>query len=843
MLIAHWPLEGNAKDEAYGNYNGTEIGGVSYGDGILGDCYDNTSGSGTGIQLMEHADARKFDNVFSWSLWFKSTTTSGGTYQRVISRDCSEYMCMAIDQSQSGSQSINGTGGSAQVNEWHHWAYVHESDTSYRTYLDGQQISSGSEAKSGASKPWVIGGNTERDGDISGNHFEGKIDDVRFYDHVLSVAEIKELSQGKVGHWDFFDGNAYDSTVQGNDGTLQGNPQRADGIIGSDSLNLDGSGDYVSVSYDHNDAEQITLSGWVNQNSQSTWARLVDFGTNSSNYIFIAPYNSGADPIAELQVNGNSKVRAADGSTTLGTGNWYHMACTYDGSTLILYIDGQQVATESGSYDLRNINFSNSYIGRSQYSDPDLDAKVDDVRVYSTALSQSEIQTIYETKARLDDGHRFHGHSLEEGAYEDFETGSFGENWNVSNATISSNRQYEGTYSFGSWGDGGLEATWEVFPNGERKIKSFEYFWKEDTSQSGHVVALNDSNGNVIQESGTENPQWYLNNGSGGREFISSSGTNYNVWTRFRFEFDWENGNYDYLLEKTNGSHRETGTQPLESASNGVQYIRFSGGSSLNNYGSANYNRFDNIKINEEGVREEGFIDSSKLSEVGPAADSLVGWWDFDRENGRNKAGGDDGTISGGVSFNKGVNNGKSIDMDGNDDRVKVDNVPTNGTSEVTVAAWVYITGNAGNSWERHVDLQNGSGGQIVVLRWDDDGAQYGFQALGANADVNEDPPQNVWLHWVGVVRNGTAYFYENATQRATGSTGGGSTASSSVLGIGNRYDKNDHALARIDDVRVYNRALSDEEVDVLYEMSGPDAKMKKRPEGFYSPEFSETDL
>lgn len=835
MLIAHWPLEGNPNDEAFGNYNGTEIGGVSYGSGILGDCYDNTSGSGTGIQLMEHADAQKFDNVFSWSLWFKSTTTSGSNNERILARDDSEYPTFTIDQNQSGQQNLDSdAAGSAQVNEWHHAAFVHQSDQTVITYIDGVRQGTRSAPKAGTARPWVIGGNTEGDGDISGGHFEGKIDDVRFYDHVLSKAEVKELAQGKVGHWDFFDGNAYDSTIQRNHGTINGDPQKVDGKIGSDALLFDGSDD--SVNFSQNDFDNLTEAITC-----SLWARRT--GGSGTQTIFLL----GRDVTAGVEFRDDSMTIHTNSSeydtnfSRINQDQWVHLAVSYkSGNGGTFYKDGNQIGSIPDGGDIIYPEFygTSPSIG-SHGGIYHFKGDIDDVRIYSTALSGQEIQTIYETKARLDEGHRFHGHAVEEGAYESFETGSFSENWNVSNATISSSRQYRGTYSFGSWGDGGIEATWEVFPGGERKIKSFEYFWKEDSSQSGHVVALNDSNGNVIQESGTENPQWYLNNGSGGREFISSSGTNYNVWTKFRFEFDWENGNYNYLLEKTNGSYKETGTQPLESASNGVQYIRFSGGSSLNNYGSGNYNRFDGIKVNEEGVREEGFIDSSKFSEVGPAADSLVGWWDFDRENARDKAGSNDGSLNGSIAFGKGVTKGKAVSFDGlnSGDYISLGGPSINQSYSISV--WVYPTAlnvDSNNNYRRIVALQNND--NILLL---EQGGSISFRPSGSEGNFTAgNVNTNTWSHITVTWDGSSRTIYKDGERLSSDSVSTSVSISSYYVST----TQGSHQYAgRIDDLRFYNRDLTDEEVDVLYEMSGPDAKMKKRPEGFYAPQFSETQL
>jgi hypothetical protein len=63
----------------------------------------------------------------------------------------------------------------------------------------------------------------------------------------------------------------------------------------------------------------------------------------------------------------------------------------------VLYVDGVQVGTNT-AVTLRPTDLgktSNNYIGRSQFSaDPYLDGDIDEFRVYSRALSSSEIQAL-----------------------------------------------------------------------------------------------------------------------------------------------------------------------------------------------------------------------------------------------------------------------------------------------------------------------------------------------------------------------------------------------------------------------------------------------------------------
>jgi hypothetical protein len=78
--------------------------------------------------------------------------------------------------------------------------------------------------------------------------------------------------------------------------------------------------------------------------------------------------------------------------TEIGTGEWHHLAMTYDGANILVYYDGQLVDTtalasgfcsNSGS-DFRLVNSVGTGI-----------VLVDEPQVYKRVLSASEIESIY----------------------------------------------------------------------------------------------------------------------------------------------------------------------------------------------------------------------------------------------------------------------------------------------------------------------------------------------------------------------------------------------------------------------------------------------------------------
>ena len=72
-------------------------------------------------------------------------------------------------------------------------------------------------------------------------------------------------------------------------------------------------------------------------------------------------------------------------------GSWTHVALTYDGSLLRLYVNGVQAASANVSGAIQSSS-SPLWIGGNQY-DENFVGLIDDVRVYNRALTQAEIQT------------------------------------------------------------------------------------------------------------------------------------------------------------------------------------------------------------------------------------------------------------------------------------------------------------------------------------------------------------------------------------------------------------------------------------------------------------------
>jgi hypothetical protein len=172
---------------------------------------------------------------------------------------------------------------------------------------------------------------------------------------------------------------------------------RVPGKIGN-AVKLCGNGEYVNLpSGIVSGLHDFTISAWVNPSQNSPWSRVFDFGTGTGNYMFLT-LSAGGGPLRfAITTSGGGGEQQINGTGNLPLNTWSHVAVTLSGHTGTLYVNGQAAGTNDNMTltpaDLGATN--QDWIGRSQYpADPYLNGSVDDVNVYSQALSGSQIAAL-----------------------------------------------------------------------------------------------------------------------------------------------------------------------------------------------------------------------------------------------------------------------------------------------------------------------------------------------------------------------------------------------------------------------------------------------------------------
>jgi concanavalin A-like lectin/glucanase superfamily protein len=161
-------------------------------------------------------------------------------------------------------------------------------------------------------------------------------------------------------------------------------------------LSLDGFGDYVDVpdSGSLDILNQITVESWINfqEGGTDNQPRILSKGPDGEGYELLLTSN-GASANLEFRIAPDFLI-----STTILNANvWYHVAATYDGSTIKLLINGTSDASKTASGSLLA---STDALNIGQKSQDGFDSSIgftDEVRVWNIARTQAEIQATMNT--------------------------------------------------------------------------------------------------------------------------------------------------------------------------------------------------------------------------------------------------------------------------------------------------------------------------------------------------------------------------------------------------------------------------------------------------------------
>jgi hypothetical protein len=241
------------------------------------------------------------------------------------------------------------------------------------------------------------------------------------------------------------------------------------------------------------------------------------------------------------------------------------------------------------------------------------------------------------------------------------------------------------------------------------------------------------------------------------------------------------------------------------------------------------------VDFGDVGAMAEHWLRTDAYLAVEPPNPAgLVGWWRLDEGDGNTAADSsvyaNHGTISGSYSWVAGYENSAVQFVNGS---VLVPDAPElKPHAEVSASAWVYYSGDPGNdgrvvakgkgNFETYY-LQMGAG-NVIFFVGDVNGTKY---AASSNKGIHGDE----WIHLAGTYDGAIVKCYVNGQVMGTNNEANSISLSQDPegLGIGNKPDANDRPFKGIiDEVRVYDYALSDAEV--AYFAADPTGYVPLRP-------------
>ncbi len=198
-----------------------------------------------------------------------------------------------------------------------------------------------------------------------------------------------------------FNGNTQDTTINLNHSATYGTISYVQGKMGK-AIFLNGSTGFVQLPATMANQKELTIATWVYWRSGAGWQRIFDFGNDQTQYMYLTP-NNGSGQMRFGIKNGGTEQQL--NTTSMSVGKWTHVAITLSTTGARIYVNGVQAA-ESSAITISPLDFKPvlNYIGRSQFSDPLLNAYIDDFRVYNYALSASEVsQVVSEVTSGVND--------------------------------------------------------------------------------------------------------------------------------------------------------------------------------------------------------------------------------------------------------------------------------------------------------------------------------------------------------------------------------------------------------------------------------------------------------
>lgn len=182
--------------------------------------------------------------------------------------------------------------------------------------------------------------------------FKGAVDQVKVYNKALTEGEILDdfshrgssSNDGLISFWTFDDDTVGDNMVEDISGaaagSIIGDPEVINGKVG-EALHFDGN-DSVQIpgaeSLKLRDA--FTVSGWVKgeKSPDSSSGTVTQWLAKPSNYVF--SWNHDANFAGSIAFNTESGWVRAQIKEPLSGGKWYHIAGTWDGEFLKIYLNG-----------------------------------------------------------------------------------------------------------------------------------------------------------------------------------------------------------------------------------------------------------------------------------------------------------------------------------------------------------------------------------------------------------------------------------------------------------------------------------------------------------------------
>ncbi len=616
------------------------------------------------------------------------------------------------------------------------------------------------------------------------------------------LSTVKAQDAGLVGYWKLDDegtGTAFDYSGNDRHGTINGNPQFVPGLFG-EAMKFTGDPDYVTISGYKGllGGHAFSITAWIKTAGNG---EIVGWGNNT------------ATERVEFRVS-ESRLRVEHGSgnrqgdTVVGDNQWHHVALTVqENSTIsypqvILYVDGEDDTRTGTDVDAFNIveNFDLSIARQYNSANRWFIGLMDEVRVYDRVLSAEEIQNLaippMAHKPVPADGavHSDTWISI------DFSPGGgavshdvyFSENFDDVKAGA------EAAF-LGNQTDTNFVVGFADFPYSEGLVPGTTYYWRVDEVEADAAIHKGDIWSFTIPAYTATKP----NPPDGGRFVDTDVTLTWMPSIDVKFHNVFFGDNFDDV-------NNATGRVPYADA----EYTP----------GQLEYNKVYYWRVDEFGgaATHRGDVWSFRTEPLTSIYDpDLVGWWKLDDDGSGfltdSSGNGHQGTLNGDPLWVAGFD-GDALEFDNAGDFVSIDGYKgIMGTNPFTVTAWIKTATNG-----QMISWGSTGAGQRVEFRVN--GGRLRFDTNGGNVQGDTNVLDNQWHHVAltvqanATISSGDITFYLDGQDdtRTSSDTDVLNLTSNFDVKFGQMYDFSSSRwfIGSIDDVRIYSKVLTPEEIE-----------------------------
>ena len=399
------------------DYDASDAGGAS------GKFNEGAIFNGTSSYIQLPALPITVSNDITFSAWVKSTNNS--TDSTIVSTLGENGLELRVQNS--AVRAVYRKGGSwyasstvsITANAWNHVVLTYEQGVGFNIYVNNNTPTTYSETgtlqvlNSNATDINTIG----RYADGSSGYFDGSIDQVRIYNTALTQSQVTQLYQenastlsqhlfGCLATYNFngsakesLGTTAYDGTETDITYRYDGTPTAVDFGVGGKSLygaGFNGSNSSITLPVGLGSSGNRSRSFWINVDNLDNAVTIFYLGNSSSNayYETCSVQTNGKIRYQERHDTSTNSV-SIDSSSSIAAGIWYNVVYVFSGSVRTLYINGVQEAQTTSSYATVNNIAYPGFIGSFRTAVTNTKGKIDQVRLFNKALSSSEISKLY----------------------------------------------------------------------------------------------------------------------------------------------------------------------------------------------------------------------------------------------------------------------------------------------------------------------------------------------------------------------------------------------------------------------------------------------------------------